>query len=69
MPKLRIGKPQLLAGLLLLLYFCDGGWVIENKPADQQDSATLHRAAPAPAVDFASVSTVLVVIDFSPRGP
>ncbi len=35
----------------------------------RRDSATLERADLAPAVDFASVSTVLVVIDFTPRGP
>ena len=35
----------------------------------RRDSATLERADLAPAVDFASVSTVLVVTDFSPRGP
>jgi rod shape-determining protein MreC len=35
----------------------------------RRDSATLERADLAPAVDFGSVSTVLVVIDFSPRGP
>ncbi len=35
----------------------------------RRDSATLERADLAPAVDFASVSTVLVVIDFTPRAP
>jgi len=35
----------------------------------RRDSATLERAELAPAVDFASVSTVLVVIDFVPKTP
>jgi rod shape-determining protein MreC len=35
----------------------------------RRDSATLERADLAPAVDFASVSTVLVVIDFVPNAP
>jgi rod shape-determining protein MreC len=35
----------------------------------RRDSATLERADLAPAVDFASVSTVLVVIDFTPHAP
>jgi rod shape-determining protein MreC len=35
----------------------------------RRDSATLERAELAPAVDFASVSTVLVVIDFVPKAP
>ena len=35
----------------------------------RRDSATLEQADLAPAVDFASVSTVLVVIDFVPKAP
>jgi rod shape-determining protein MreC len=35
----------------------------------RRDSATLERADLAPAVDFGSVSTVLVVTDFKPAAP
>jgi hypothetical protein len=37
----RIGRPQLFAGLLLLLFAVQGFWLIQNRPSEQHDFSSV----------------------------
>ncbi len=41
-PTLRIGRPQIIAALFLLLFLLQGLWLIENKPSDTRDYSAVH---------------------------